>query len=340
MTNDKITVLQALQARGVSRREFMKFCSITAAMLAVSQGEEAFAQALAAAPRPSVIWLSCQQCTGCSESILRSFDPTLENLLLNYLSLDYHESLQAAAGTQAEAARRKAMEDNFGRYVLIVDGAIATGTSEYWSSAAGNSSLASLSEAAEGAALVIALGSCACFGGIPAADPNPSNATGVDELMQRGLVATRPLINASGCPPIPEVITGTIAYFLVNGTVPELDMLKRPKIFYGKTVHDCCPRLEHYNAGRFARSFDDDGARQGHCLFLLGCKGPETFNACTTVKWNQGTSFPMKSGHGCIGCSEPKFWDKPGGLYAAAMGDGAGDGSSCATVPRIVLPPA
>jgi hydrogenase small subunit len=286
-----------------------------------------------------VIWLSCQQCTGCSESILRSFDPTLENLLLNYLSLDYHESLQAAAGHQAEAARLKAMQDNNGRYVLIVDGAIPTGANEYWSSAAGSSSLATLSEAAQGAALIIALGSCASYGGIPAAAPNPSNASGVDELMQNGLIATRPLINVSGCPPIPEVITGTIAYFLVNGSVPELDALKRPKVFYGKTVHDCCPRLEHYNAGRFARSFDDDGARQGHCLYLLGCKGPESFNACSTVKWNQGTSSPTKSGHGCIGCSEPKFWDKPGGLYATAMSEGKGDGTSCSAVPHIVLPP-
>lgn len=339
MTIDRNTIFEALQARGVSRRSFMKFCTVTASMLAVPQSAEVFAQALGSAPRPSVIWLSAQQCTGCSESILRSFDPTLENLLLNYLSLDYHESLQAAAGHQAEAARLKAMQDNQGKYVLIVDGSVPTGANEYWSSAAGNSSLATLSEAVQGAALVIALGSCAAFGGIPAADPNPSNATGVDDLMQKSLIATRPLINISGCPPIPEVITGTIAYFLVNGAAPELDNLKRPKIFYGKTVHDCCPRLQHYNAGRFAKSFDDDGARQGHCLYLLGCKGPETFNACTTVKWNQGTSFPMKSGHGCIGCSEPKFWDKPGGLYATAMGEGQGDGGSCATVPHIVLPP-
>jgi hydrogenase small subunit len=125
------------------------------------------------------------------------------------------------------------------------------------------------------------------------------------------------LVNLSGCPPIPDVISGTIALYLslvsqgTTGTLPTLlDAMKRPKPYYGKTVHDTCPRLCHYLAGNFARSFDDAGARAGHCLYLLGCKGPETFNACTTVKWNEGKYFPMLAGHGCLGCSEPDFWDK------------------------------
>lgn len=340
MTSEQ-TILQSLQARGVSRRAFMKFCTVTASSLALSTHEASvFAQTLAGARRPSVIWLSFQQCTGCSESVLRSFDPTLENLLLNYLSLDYHESLQAAAGTQAEAARRKAMADNIGRYVLVVDGSIPTADKEYWSATAGESNLATLRESVQGAGLVLALGTCATFGGIPAAFPNPSSATGVDDLMTQGLIATRPLVNVSGCPPIPEVITGTIAYYLVNGRAPELDTLKRPKVYYGKTVHDCCSRLPHYNAGRFAQSFDDAGARQGHCLFLLGCKGPETFNACATMKWNQGTSFPMHSGHGCLGCSEPRFWDRNTSFYEVmSSAPRQGDGSACAAPPKVVLPP-
>lgn len=333
------TIIEVLQSRGVSRRAFMKFCTVTASTLALGSHEASvFAQALAGAPRPSVIWLSFQHCTGCSESLLRSFDPTIENLLLNYLSLDYHEALQAAAGHQAEAARHKAMEDHKGRYVLIVDGAIPTGDREYWATIAGESALGILREAIANAGVVVALGTCATFGGIPAANPNPSLATGVDDLMSRDLIDTKPLVNVSGCPPVPEVITGTIAYYLVYGKAPELDSLKRPKVFYGKTVHDCCARLPHFNAGRFAQSFDDAGARQGHCLYMLGCKGPETFNACTTIKWNQGTSYPMNSGHGCIGCSEPKFWDKPGGLYATGAVR-AGDGSACAAPAPIPLPP-
>lgn len=339
--NKQQTVLEALRARGVSRRAFLKFCTLTASALALGSHEASvFAQALGSAPRPSVIWLSFQQCTGCSESLVRSFEPTLDNLLLNYLSLDYHESLQAAAGHQAEAARLKAMADNRGRYVLIVDGSIPTGDHEFWAAIAGESALAILDEAVTNAGVVIALGTCATYGGIPAANPNPSQATGVDDLMSRGLIASRPLVNVSGCPPVPEVITGTIAYYLVNGRAPELDDLKRPKIFYGKTVHDCCARLPHFNAGRFAQSFDDSGARQGHCLFLLGCKGPETFNACTTVKWNQGTSYPMNSGHGCLGCSEPKFWDKSSSFYSVMAGPPrSGDGSACNAPAKVPLPP-
>ncbi|MCP4287785.1 MAG: hydrogenase small subunit, partial [Gammaproteobacteria bacterium] len=146
--------------------------------------------------------------------------------------------------------------------------------------------------------------------------PNPTGASGVDELIQSGkLITPAPLINVPGCPPIPEVMTGVIVHFLVFG-VPRLDSLnKRPSLFYGQTVHDNCNRLDHYKKKRFALSFDDEGARQGFCLLKLGCKGPVTSNACSTLKWNGGTSYPMHSGHGCIGCSEQDFWDRPGGFY-------------------------
>jgi hydrogenase small subunit len=315
--NSQPTFLEALQERGVSRRAFLKFCSLTASSLALSgQAARLFAEELAAAPRPTVIWLSFQQCTGCSESLLRSFNPSLENLILNVISLDYHETLQVAAGDQAEKARADAMQAAFGRYVLIVDGSIPWGKTEYWSTVAGSSNLAALKEAVDGAALVVALGTCATFGGIPAAYPNPSSASGYGELVEKGRIkpasgrSLPPYVNVSGCPPVPEVITGTIAWYLVNKTLPELDALRRPKVYYGKTVHDCCPRLPQYDLGLFAQSHGDDGAKQGYCLYLLGCKGAETYNACTTVKWNGGLSSPTHSGHGCLACSEPKFWDR------------------------------
>lgn len=335
------TVMEAFRERGVSRRTFLKFCAVTASALALSTKEaQLFAQALAGAPRPTVIWLSFQQCTGCSESLLRTYNPTIETLLLDVISLDYHESLQVAAGNQAEAVRVASQAANFGKYVLVVDGSLPSGGTEWWSTVAGNSNLATLRESVEGAALVVALGTCATFGGIPAAHPNPSAATGVGDLMAAGAIPAKPLINLSGCPPVPEVITGTIAYYIANGALPPLDELKRPKVFYGKTVHDCCARLTHYNEGRFAQSFDDDGAKQGWCLYLLGCKGPETFNACSTLKWNNGLSYPMHTGHGCIGCSEPKFWDRgldttsnppsfTTSFYASDAGVKPGDGSAC-----------
>lgn len=342
--NNLSSVYESLQKQGVSRRDFLKFCAVTASSLGLAGSSvAAFAQALATAPRPSVIWLSFQHCTGCSESLLRSGNPltdrlTVENLILNFVSLDYHETLQVAAGAQAEAARIAAIEANFGSYILIVDGSLPTAENEWWMTVAGQSGLSILREGIAGAALVIAIGTCATFGGIPAANPNPSKAMGVGDLMSAGLIDTRTLVNLSGCPPVPEVITGTIAYYLVNQTLPPLDSLGRPLVFYGKTVHDCCPRLDHFNAGRFAASFDDEGARHGHCLLLLGCKGPEAFNACTTNKWNQGTSSPTQAGHGCIACSEPNFWDKPGGIYGIVDEFRSGDGTTCAPPNLSPLP--
>lgn len=337
---EKTTVLEHLVRQGVSRRAFMKFCAVTASMMALPPREAGFiAQALAATPRPSVIWLSFQECTGCTESLTRSFDPTLETLLLDHLSLDYHHTLQAASGFQAEQAREEAMRNNFGSYVLVVDGSIPTGAGGAYSTIAGVTNLSMLQEAVNGAALVIGVGTCASFGGIPMAAPNPSTAAGVMELMRAGTVAQKPLINISGCPPVPEVISGVIAYYLVYQALPELDEHLRPRVFYGKTVHDCCTRLPHYQAGRFALSFDDAAARAGHCLLLLGCKGPDTFNACTTVKWNGATSYPMHSGHGCLGCSQPNFWDRPGGFYTMMTGAPVqGDGTACTVPPVAPLP--
>lgn len=342
--DNQITVSDSLLSQGVSRRSFLKFCAITASTLCISgTAAKAFAQALAASARPSVIWMSFQHCTGCSESLMRSGNPmtdrlTVENLILNFISLDYHETLQVAAGEQAEAARRAAMEANYGKYVLIVDGSLPTADNEWWMAVAGQSGLSMLRETVEGAALVITVGTCASFGGIPAAAPNPSKATGVGELMAAGVVPSRTLMNISGCPPVPEVITGSIAYFLVNGTLPPLDGLRRPLLYFGKTVHDCCPRLDHFEAGEFAASFDDEGARKGYCLLLLGCKGPDTFNACTTNKWNQGTSSPTQAGHGCIGCSEPNFWDRTGGVYGMVDQFEQGDGTACAAPAHPQLP--
>jgi hydrogenase small subunit len=320
------TFIEALTQQGVSRRSFMKFAAITASSLALSsQQARVFAAALAAAPKPTVIWLSFQQCTGCSESILRSYGPDLsiENLILNVISLDYHETLQVAAGYQAEKCRTDAMAAAYGKYVLIVDGSIPSGETEFWSCAAGNSNLASLNEAVQGAALVIALGTCATYGGIPAAYPNPTHASGYGDLVTKELVKATPgntlppYLNISGCPPMAAVITGTIAYFLTKG-LPALDSLKRPTVFYGATVHETCPRFEHWKANEFATSHGDAGAQQGYCLLHLGCRGPEVRNACTKLGWNMDPNddasrilknSPMHSGHGCLGCSEPNFWD-------------------------------
>lgn len=329
MSRDE-TFVDFLTHRGVSRRSFLTFCATTASALALpAAAAKEMATLLAAAPRPSVLWLSFQECTGCTESLTRSGSPTVEALILDHLSLDYHHTLQAAAGEAAEQARRAAMEANYGRYVLVVDGSVPTADGGVWSTIAGVTNLAMLTEAMEGAALTIAVGTCASFGGVAAAAAiaapslNQSGARGVGELMDAGVIAERPLVNVPGCPPVPEAISGTIAHFLAYGALPDLDAQRRPTAYYGRSVHSRCPRLRHFRNGRFALAFDDEGARSGHCLYKLGCKGPETFNVCPTQRWNQGHSFPMHSGHGCLGCSEAAFWDR------TLAPDGSGYIGSC-----------
>ena len=303
------TVGEFLRSRGVTRRDFMRFCASATAVLGLPASfTPRIAAALEQAQRPSVIWLPFQECTGCTESITRAHGATLESLIFEAISLDYQHTLQAAAGEAAEGARERAMQEHRGRYLLIVDGSVPIGNPGY-GTIAGRDYRTMLEEAAEGAAAIIALGTCAAYGGIPGAAPNPTGAVPVGAI-----VKGKPIINVPGCPPIPVVITGVLLQYLTFGQLPELDALGRPKAFYGQTIHDRCYRRPFYERGQFAETFDDPGARAGWCLYKLGCKGPTTYNACATVKWNNGTSFPIEAGHGCIGCSEPGFWDQ-GGFY-------------------------
>jgi hydrogenase small subunit len=310
MSNEK-TLGEVLRQQGVTRRGFLKFCAATASLMALPPAMvPRIVAALENARRPSVIWLSFQECTGCTESLTRSQSPTVEGLIFDAISLDYHHTLQAAAGEGAELAREKAMEENYGNYILVVDGSIPLANPGF-STIAGISNLEMLEETAKGAAAIVSVGSCAAFGGIPHANPNPTGAVAVADIIK-----DKPIINVPGCPPIPVVITGVLAHFLTFGSIPELDALGRPLAFYGKSIHDRCYRRPFYDKGQFAKTFDDEGAKLGWCLYELGCKGPTTYNACATTKWNEGTSFPIEAGHPCLGCSEPGFWDG-GGFYKA-----------------------
>lgn len=304
------TLGERLSQRGISRRAFLKYASYTASMMALAPGaSRALAEGLANARRQSVIWLSFQECTGCTESLTRSYNPTLEDLIFNFISLDYHETLQAASGEAAEQARHTAMAENKGKYVVVVDGSVPTADGGVYSTIAGQTNMDMLAKTVEGAAAVIAVGTCAAFGGLPYAHPNPTGAVPISKL-----VKDKPLINIPGCPPLPEAMSGTIAYILAFGKIPQLDQLNRPKAFFGATIHDRCYRRSFYDKGLFAKSFDDEGARKGWCLYELGCKGPIAYNSCATLKWNGGTSFPIQSGHGCFACASPNFWDQ-GGFY-------------------------
>ncbi|MEW6169511.1 MAG: hydrogenase small subunit [Pseudomonadota bacterium] len=310
---DGPTIGETLDQHGVSRRAFLKYCTAMASLLALPPlAGRAMAAQLRAAPRPSVIYLSFQECTGCLESLTRSFSPSIENMIFDIISLDYDDTLMAAAGAQAETARAQAMKDNYGKYIVVIDGSVPVADGGVYNCAGGRSAVDILTEAAEGAAAIVCVGTCSSFGGVPFADPNPTGARPISDL-----VPDKPIINVSGCPPIPEVITATLMQFVSTGQVPALDAHRRPKVFFGNTIHDRCYRRPFYDQGKFAKTFDDEGARNGWCLFELGCKGPTTYNACATVKWNGGVSFPIESGHPCLGCSEPNFWD--GGSFYSAL---------------------
>ncbi|MCT8973470.1 hydrogenase small subunit [Microbaculum marinisediminis] len=304
------TVGDLLARRGVSRRALLKYTAYLASAMALPPAaSRTMAEALANTRRQSVIWLSFQECTGCTESLTRSFSPTIEDMIFDLISLDYHETLMAVSGAAAEEARLAAMKENEGKYVIVVDGSVSTRDGGVYSTSAGKTNLDVLKESAEHALAVISVGTCAAFGGIPHARPNPTGAMAVSEI-----ITDKPIINISGCPPIAEAMAGTIAYLVTFNRLPELDHLNRPKAFFGDSIHDRCYRRPFYDKGLFAKRFDDEGARQGWCLYEVGCKGPVTYNACATLKWNGGVSFPIQSGHGCLGCSEPDFWDK-GGFY-------------------------
>jgi hydrogenase small subunit len=298
------TVYEEIREQGYSRRDFLKFCGAMAAMLGLeTSGMSQVARALETKTRIPVLWMHFQDCTGCSESFIRSSHPLIADIILDKVSLDYTETLMAAAGHQAEKSFHDTMEKHYGEYLLMVEGSVPTKNPGYCT-IGGKSVLDRLQIAAAGAKAVIAWGNCASSGGIGGASPNPTGAKPVHKLIHG-----KPVINVQGCPPISEVMTGVVVHILTFDRIPQLDALKRPKAFYSNRVHDTCYRRPHYDAGLFVESFDDENARKGYCLYKMGCKGPNTYNACGVMRWNNGVSFPIQSGHPCIGCSEANFWD-------------------------------
>jgi hydrogenase small subunit len=167
-----------------------------------------------------------------------------------------------------------------------------------------------------GALATIAIGTCAAFGGLPAAAPNPTGALGVADAVP-GL---KNLINLPACPANAENLTALIVYFLTFKRWPPLDAYRRPLFAYGQSIHDNCERRAHFDASQYVEAWGDGGHRAGYCLYKMGCKGPVTWQNCPNVRWNDRTSWPVGCGHPCIGCAEPDFWDKMTPFYAHLQG--------------------
>ena len=288
---------------GLPRRDFIKVITMAAASVGLSStAASRIVQAASKGLKPSVIWLHFQECTGCTESLLRTAHPALSELILDMISLDYHETLFAAAGYQAEAALKTAMTQGAGKYICIVEGAIPTKDNGIYCKIAGRTAMDLLADVGGNAGAVIAIGSCASWGGIPSADPNPTGAVGVPALLKN-----KPVVTLPGCPANPYNLLGVVLQYAALGTLPALDAKGRPLFAYTRTIHEDCPRRAHFDAGRFAQQFGDEGHRQGHCLYKLGCKGPETHANCSLVGFGEVGAWPIGIGHPCFGCTEEKL---------------------------------
>ena len=269
-----------------------------------------------------VVWIQLGSCTGCSVSVLNSVSPTIKNVLIDqvipgkHVSLKFQATIMAAQGHTVIKILEDTPKINKGGYILVVEGAIPTKDGGIYGTMGEEDGkavpMASRVEAlARDAMAIIALGTCAAFGGIPAAKPNPAGYAGVDLFLKsRGI--TTPLVNVPGCPPHPDWFIGTVVSMLLIGLPrpEELDEYKRPKVFYGKLIHENCPRRAYFDEGKFAKKFGEPG-----CLNELGCKGPVTYADCPLRMWNHGVNWCIGAGSPCIGCCEPGFPDLMSPLY-------------------------
>jgi quinone-reactive Ni/Fe-hydrogenase small subunit len=302
-----LNLRELLAEHGIKRRTFLAWASATtAALMLPATFEPLVAKAAELANRIPVLWIECQDCAGNSEAFLRSSGPTVDELLLEMISLQYHETLMAAAGFQAEQLKEQAAKAFHGRYLLVIEGAIPLGLGGAYGTIgpAAKTFLQEVQELSAGAGAVIAAGSCAFYGGVPEAHPNPTGAVGVTSV-----VSGTPVVNVPACPMNPVNFVGLVLHYTLTGQLPELDSQLRPVFAFGNRIHDNCDRRAHFDAGEYVQQWGDAGAQSNFCLYKMGCKGPMTYNNCSTVLYNEGTSWPIGAGHGCIGCSEKDFWD-------------------------------
>jgi hydrogenase small subunit len=269
-----------------------------------------------------VVYFQAAACTGCAVSLLNTASPTIKNVLIDqiapgmHINLRFHPVVMAAAGEMAIQVMEDTAKQKKGGYVLVVDGAVPMGADGVYGAVGERNGkpvtmLQRVIELAQDSLAVIALGTCAAFGGIPAAKPNPTNCQPVGKVLaDKGI--KKPLINIPGCPPHPDWFVGTVASVLLKGlpTADDLDDFLRPKAFYGKLIHENCPRRAYFDEGKFAKKPGDEG-----CLYEMGCKGPITYADCPLRKWNSGTNWVIGAGAPCNGCTQPEFPDQTSPFY-------------------------
>ena len=317
MPEEQSWLIEELERRGVSRRDFMSFCGVMASVMAMPKAVGAkIADAIETKQKPTLVWLEFQDCAGNTESFLRASRPAVADIILDTISVDYHETFMAAAGHQAEERLAETIAEHEGSYIAVVEGSIPTGANGAYCTVGGRAAIDIAREVCGGAAATIAIGTCAAYGGIPAAAPNPTGALSVADAVPR----LRNLINLPACPANAENLAAVIVYYITFDRLPPTDRYGRPLFAYGKSIHDNCERRAHYDAGQYVEQWGDQGHRTGYCLYKMGCKGPVTYQNCPNIRWNEGTSWPIGCGHPCIGCAEPDFWDTMTPFYQHLSG--------------------
>jgi hydrogenase small subunit len=312
---------------GVNRRTFLQFCAAVTATLALPEAmtgtvAHALSATVASGRRVPVVWLAFQDCTGDTESFLRSFDPSVTSLLFDVISLDYHESLMAPSGADAVARLDTVVGE--GGFICIVEGSIPTAAGGAYCTIGGRTALSIAQEVCPRALVNVAAGTCSVDGGISAARPNPTRATGI-----QGAVPNAPnVINMPGCPVNGVNVVAALVHYLTLGSPPPVDSDGRPLFAYGREIHEegNCERYQFYEADLFVRSWGDAGSRKGWCLKEMGCNGPDTRANCFQRNWNQ-VSWPIGAGAVCIGCTSPGFWDENTPFFSeSGGGEGRAEG--------------
>jgi len=268
------------------------------------------------------VWLQGGACTGCAVSLLNTFAPRISTVVLReltpgkHISLRFQGTVMAGQGQQVIDVLRDETVKDKGGYVLIMEGTLQLGDDMYATMGEDGGREIPIhehaAELARNAMVVICMGTCSSFGGIPAAEGNRTGAVSMGELLGREGIDV-PVVNIPGCPPHPDWLVGSLMAVGVYGleaVAGLLDDLNRPVMYYGKNIHETCPRRADFDAARFANKFGDPG-----CLYELGCKGPVTFADCPTRMWNSGTNWCIGAGSPCHGCVEPDFPDRLSPLY-------------------------
>lgn len=301
-----------LSARGVSRRSFVKLCGAVAAAAGLSgltgpHVERALADTVIGAKSGKlypVIWIEGASCTGCTESFAQVETPDPASIVLEMISLNYSETLSAAAGHSMEEAKAQTIEA--GNYILIYEGAVLKGWEGQALRVADAPGTEHLEEAARNANAVVALGSCAVNGGWMSATPNAANAVGVQQYLEEVGIEV-PVVNIPGCPANPEwLVSVLVDVVLMQLTPDQLDLNSqgKPAGIFDQTVHDNCERRGHFENGEFVYEFGSKEEALGYCLYPLGCRGPQTKANCGVTLWNNRRSWCVQAGAPCIGCCE------------------------------------